>query len=60
MIMELVEGRSLDEMIRQGPLETTRGVDIIQQVLAALSHAHSHGVIHRDIKPANIIVRDDG
>ena len=60
MIMELVEGRSLDEMIRSGPLETARGVDIVQQVLAALSHAHSHGVIHRDIKPANIIVRDDG
>jgi serine/threonine-protein kinase len=60
MVMELVEGRSLDAAIRGGPLDPAAGVDVIQQVLAALAYAHSHGVIHRDIKPANIIVRDDG
>jgi len=61
MIMELVEGRSLDEALRGGgPLQPAAAVDAIQQVLAALSYAHGHGVIHRDIKPANIIVRADG
>jgi len=60
MIIELVEGRNLAQAIRGGPLEPASGVDIIQQVLAALAYAHRHGVIHRDIKPANIIVKDDG
>jgi serine/threonine-protein kinase len=60
MIMELVEGRSLAEAIRGGPLNPAAGVDVILQVLAALAYAHRHGVIHRDIKPANIIVKDDG
>ncbi len=60
MIMEFVAGRSLDEALRDGPLEPAAGVHVIQQVLAALSYAHSHGVVHRDIKPANIIVQPDG
>jgi eukaryotic-like serine/threonine-protein kinase len=60
MIMELVEGRSLDRLISGGPLDPAAGVDVIVQVLAALDYAHSHGVIHRDIKPANIIVKPDG
>ncbi len=60
MIMELVEGRSLDAMLRHGPIEPSAAVAVAAQVLAALDYAHAHGVIHRDIKPANIIVRDDG
>jgi len=60
MIMELVEGRSLAEVIRGGPLDPAPGVDVIQQALAALAYAHSHGVIHRDVKPANIILKNDG
>src|ERR1017187_3637101 len=60
MIMELVEGQSLDDAIRDGPLDPASGVDVMVQVLAALDYAHRHGVIHRDIKPANIIVKGDG
>jgi len=60
MIMEFVEGRSLAQAIRRGPLNPDAGVDVIVQVLAALDYAHRHGVVHRDIKPANIIVKDDG
>ncbi len=56
MIMELVLGESLDEMIRQGPLEMPAAIYYIDQVLSALDYAHSHGVVHRDIKPANILV----
>jgi serine/threonine-protein kinase len=60
MIMELVEGTSLDDCLRQGPLDLRDGLKYVDQVLSALDYAHSHGVIHRDIKPANIIVPPDG
>jgi serine/threonine-protein kinase len=56
MIMELVEGESLAERLRQGPIPVIEGVVYTCQVLSALSYAHERGVIHRDIKPANIMV----
>jgi serine/threonine protein kinase len=60
MIMELVEGISLDECLRQGGVDLRDGIRYVDQVLSALDFAHSRGVIHRDIKPANIIVPPDG
>ena len=59
MIMELVEGVSLDERIRQGPLDVRAATRYVDQVLQALDYAHSRGIIHRDIKPANIILTKD-
>src|SRR5215469_7369616 len=56
MIMELVDGCSLNDLLRVGPLGMTRAVNIICQVLNALSHAHRLGVVHRDVKPSNILV----
>jgi serine/threonine protein kinase len=56
MIMELVEGISLDERLRQGPIDVNRSVRYVDQVLSALDFAHSRDIVHRDIKPANIIV----
>jgi serine/threonine protein kinase len=56
MIMELVEGVSLDERLSQGPLDIRCSIRFVDQVLSALDLAHSRGIIHRDIKPANIIV----
>jgi serine/threonine-protein kinase len=56
MIMELVEGVSLDERLRQGPLDVRIATRYVDQVLSALDLAHSRGIVHRDIKPANIIV----
>jgi serine/threonine-protein kinase len=56
MIMELVLGDSLDDLLRNGPLQLATAVYYIDQVLSALHYAHTHGVIHRDIKPANILV----
>jgi serine/threonine-protein kinase len=60
MILELVEGVSLEETLRHGPVEVPAAVHYITQVLAALAFAHQRGVIHRDIKPANILIAAAG
>ena len=60
MIIELVEGTSLEERLRKGTVSLADGLQYVDQVLSALDYAHSRGVIHRDIKPANIIVPPDG
>jgi serine/threonine protein kinase len=60
MLMELVEGPSLAEKLRDGPLSVPASVDCMTQVLSALAYAHDAGVIHRDIKPANILIANDG
>ena len=60
MIMELVEGVSLEETLRHGPLEIPVAVDYVHQILTALAFAHARGVIHRDIKPANILIAASG
>ncbi len=56
MLMELVEGVTLEETLQRGPVEVPLAVHYIAQVLAALEFAHERGVIHRDIKPANILI----
>ncbi len=60
MIMELVEGITLDERLRKGPIPLQDGIDYFRQVLSALSYAHARGVIHRDIKPANMMLTPGG
>ena len=60
IVMEYVEGRSLSELIDDGPLPAEQVADVIGQVAEALDHAHRNGVVHRDVKPSNILVRDDG
>jgi len=54
--MRLVNGQTLHDMLKPGPLEPPRAVAIITQVAAALDAAHSEGLIHRDVKPHNIVV----
>jgi serine/threonine protein kinase len=57
LVMELVEGQSLDQLIKSsGPLAQGRSLAIITQVLSALGFAHANGIVHRDIKPSNIMV----
>jgi serine/threonine protein kinase len=56
LVIELAAGVSLRTIIDDGPLETRRALALIQQVLAALVHAHARGIVHRDIKPENVIV----
>ena len=57
LVMELVEGQSLDRLIKSsGTLPPVRSVGIITQVLSALGFAHANGIVHRDIKPSNIMI----
>jgi hypothetical protein len=58
--MEFVGGRSLDALVKQGPLEIERAVEITIQVADALDAAHARGIVHRDIKPANISLSERG
>jgi serine/threonine protein kinase len=59
LVMEFVEGESLQRMVEAGPLPVERAVDFTCQVLGALAYAHDAGVIHRDVAPANIIITPD-
>jgi eukaryotic-like serine/threonine-protein kinase len=58
--MEYIEGRTLAELIRKGPLPAEAVLRYARQVIAALAHAHDRGVIHGDLKPLNIIVTSVG
>jgi serine/threonine-protein kinase len=54
--MRLVQGQTLHDLIKLGPLEPARAVSIISQIASALDAAHDERLIHRDVKPQNIIV----
>jgi eukaryotic-like serine/threonine-protein kinase len=56
LVMDLVIGKTLRAVIREGISSAPRALRIVRQVLAGLAHAHGHGIIHRDIKPENILV----
>ena len=61
IVMELVDGVTLDAMLRASPRpETSAVLDICRQVASALDYAHSAGIFHRDIKPANILIASTG
>jgi serine/threonine-protein kinase len=59
LVMEFVEGESLQRKLEAGPLPVATAVDYAIQVLRALAYAHDAGVIHRDVAPANIIITPD-
>jgi predicted Ser/Thr protein kinase len=55
-VMDFIEGRSLQDLVRAGELSPRSALEIAEQIAEALHYAHQQGVIHRDLKPANIIV----
>ncbi len=56
-VMEMLEGTGLDRRVRdRGRLDEAEVLEILEPLGAALSAAHSHGVVHRDLKPSNIVV----
>ena len=60
LVLELVEGPTLAERIKQGPIPVDEALPIAKQIAEALEAAHEQGIIHRDLKPANVKVKDDG
>jgi serine/threonine-protein kinase len=61
LVMELLDGRSLQEAIKSGPALSVPGkVGILAEIARGLLYAHEQGVIHRDIKPANVMLLKDG
>ncbi len=61
IVMELIDGITLKQyMEKRGQLSWKEALHFITQIMRALSHAHSRGIIHRDIKPQNIMVLRDG
>jgi len=60
LVCEFLEGQSLQEFLEQEQPPLSRALDILAQVLDALSYAHARGIIHRDISPANIFLTAGG
>ncbi len=55
-VMPFVDGESLRERLKQGPIPIHEAVRILREVVDALAHAHQHGIVHRDIKPDNVML----
>lgn len=60
IVSELLEGQSLRQVLRAGPLPARRAIQCSSQVASGLAAAHGKGIIHRDLKPENIFVSKDG
>jgi eukaryotic-like serine/threonine-protein kinase len=58
--MELIEGRTLGDEVKQGPLTIRQAWSIARQLADGLAVAHAKGIVHRDLKPANVMVTADG
>ncbi len=58
--MELIEGRSLDTVVREGPLPAEPAARILTRIARAIAYAHERKVIHRDLKPSNVIIDAQG
>ena len=57
LALELVEGESLQDRLRLGPLSVAEAVQVARQLAQALSYVHGCGVLHRDLKPDNVLLR---
>ena len=60
LVMEYVQGESLDQLLQRGPLSGKQAIEITAQICEALEAAHAQSIVHRDLKPANIILSPQG
>jgi len=60
LVMELLEGQSLDRRLAGGPVAAAEAVEIIGQILEALEALHGHQIVHRDLKPSNVFLTPHG
>ena len=60
IVMELVEGKTLDRMLRDGMLGLSQSVRLAREIAEGLSEAHGHGIVHRDLKASNVMVNAAG
>src|SRR5213594_1775001 len=56
IVMELVEGETLQERLKRGPIPLDEALPIAKQIAEALEAAHERGIIHRDLKPGNVML----
>src|SRR5215831_18223722 len=60
LVLELIDGETLADRLKQGPLPVDEALAIAKQIAEALEVAHEKGIVHRDLKPANIALTQDG
>ncbi|MBC7373196.1 MAG: serine/threonine protein kinase [Frankiales bacterium] len=60
VVMELVEGETLSDTIKRGPISPQRSAQIGRSVAEALAYVHAQGLLHRDVKPGNVLMGEDG
>jgi eukaryotic-like serine/threonine-protein kinase len=58
LVMELLEGKTLADLLAEGPLPFARSLGIAQQLLRGLSFAHGKGIVHRDLTPAHVFLQE--
>jgi serine/threonine protein kinase len=59
MVMELLEGETLDARLARGPMSADEAIDVTLQILSGLDAVHRAGIVHRDLKPGNVFLTDD-
>jgi serine/threonine protein kinase/Tfp pilus assembly protein PilF len=60
IVMELIEGQTLSDKLREGSLPLPEAVKIVSQIAEALGEAHRKGIVHRDVKPSNVVITERG